>query len=207
MSRVPGARTGRAALLASALAMAACAPTAALMTPPATVAPPPGRAGEVTGGVTFAASGLSAASAYGPWHVKGPGLDLAYAGDGAWEGTWDGAPARFTASQGLVRGPRDTLLQVDDRDGALVLRGTWGGRGVELSVSARGMKARTEPGNCTLELTATGPGTLSGPTGCPGGPGKPATAATGTLLLQGESVLAPRVLLPQVVFALLSVLP
>jgi hypothetical protein len=177
------------------------------MTPPATVTPPPGRAGEVTGGVTFASGGVSSAAAYGPWHVKGPGLELTYAGDGTWRGTWDGAPATFTATQGLLRGPRGTLVQIDDKDGALLVHGYWGGRGVELAVSPRGMKARTEPGSCTLELSATGPGTLSGPTGCPGGPGRPATAATGTLLLQGESVLAPRVLLPQVALALLSVLP
>lgn len=191
----------------AAVAIAGCTPTAALMTPPPTVTAPPGRTDEVLGGVTFASGGLSNAVAYGPWRVKGPGVDLVYAGDGAWRGTWGGAPATFTATQGLLRGPRGTLVTVDERDGALVIRGTWGERGVDVALTPRSLKARTDPGGCTLELAATGPGTLSGPVGCPGGPGRPATAATGTLLLQGESVLAPRVLLPQVAIAVLSVLP
>jgi hypothetical protein len=189
-----------------AAAILGCTPTAALMTPPPRVKPPPARAGEVTGGITFSSGGVATAISYGPWHVKGPGLELAYAGDGEWVGTWNGADARFKAAQGLLRGP-GTMVQIDERDGALALRGTWGDRGVEVTVSPRGLKARTEPGGCTLDLTATGIGTLSGPIGCPGVPGKPVSAATGTLLLQGEAVLVPHVLLPQVVMALLSALP
>jgi hypothetical protein len=176
------------------------------MTRPPSVKPPAARAGEVTGGIAFTSGGLVTSVAYGPWHLKGPGIELAYAGDGAWVGTWNGAPARLVATQGMLEGPGTRVL-VDERDGALVLRGTWGGRGVDVTASPRGMKARTEPGGCTLDLTATATGTLSGPIGCPGVPGRPASAATGTIYLQGEAVLVPRTLLPQLAVALLVSLP
>lgn len=192
------------ALLAAGLA--GCAPTAALMTPPPSVKPPPERAEEVTGGLSFSSGGVGTSATYGPWRVKARGLDLAYAGDGTWKGTWNGAPVAFTATQGLVKGP-DTLLAVYDRDGVLGVRGTFVGRGVEASLSPRGLKVRVEPGGCSLELTATEAGTLSGPIGCPGTAGRPASAATGTMVLQGEAILVPHVLLPQVAFALLAILP
>ena len=70
-----------------------------------------------------------------------------------------------------------------------------------------GTWGRLDPGGCSLELEPAEFGTLTGPVGCPGGTGKGATSATGTLRLQGEAVLVPGVLLPQFVLALLASLP
>lgn len=197
---------GRAGLLLLAAALAACAPTAALMTPPPSVKPPAGRGDDVTGGVAFASGGLGASVSYGPWRVTGAGLDLSYAGDGAWSGTWNGAAARFVASQGRVRGPGTEIL-VEQDEGLLSMRGAFGGRTVDVTIGRSGLRGRVDPGGCTLELAPGTDGILSGPIGCPASAGRGATSAAGALRLQGEAVLVPGVLLPQFVLAVLASLP
>jgi hypothetical protein len=192
------------ALLAASLA--SCTPTAALMTPPPSVNPPAGQADETTGGVSFSAGGEGVSIAYGPWRVRGEGIDLAYAGDGAWSGTWNGAAARFVASQGRLQGPGTDLI-VEQGDGSLSVRGSWAGRSVTVTVGPGGLTGRMDPGGCTIQLAPAETGVFSGPMGCPGGARKGATSATGTVRLLGEAVLAPTVLLPQFVLALLSSLP
>jgi hypothetical protein len=196
----------RAALALIALSLGACTPTAALMTPPPTVNPPAGRSDEATGGVAFSAGGAGSSVSYGPWQVKGAGIALAYSGDGAWAGTWDGTAVRLVASQGRLQGPGTDLL-IEQHDGALSMRGSWAGRSVDVTVGKKGLQGRIDPGGCTLEFAPAEVGTLTGPVGCPGGAGKGATSATGTLRLQGEAVLVPGVLLPQFVVALLASLP
>jgi hypothetical protein len=196
----------RAALALIALSLGACAPTAALMTPPPTVNPPAGRSDEATGGVAFSAGGVGSSISYGPWQVKGPAIALAYAGDGAWTGTWNGAAVRLVASQGRLQGPGTDLL-IEQKDGGLSMRGYWAGRSVDVTLGKNGLRGRLDPGGCSLELAPVEVGTLTGPVGCPEGAGRGATSATGTLRLQGEAVLVPDVLLPQFVLALLSSLP
>jgi hypothetical protein len=189
-----------------AAAVSACAPTAVLMTPPPTVKAPAGHADDVTGGVAFSSGGMGASVSYGPWRVTGAGLDLSYAGDGAWTGTWNGAPARFVASQGRVQGPGTELL-VEQHGDTLSIRGTFTGRGVEVTVGRKGLRARLDPGGCTLELTPAPDGILSGPVGCPGSAEKAAASTSGAVRLLGEAVLVPGVLLPQFVLAVLATLP
>jgi hypothetical protein len=196
----------RAGLVLLAATLAACTPTAALMTPPPTVKPPAGQGEGSTGGVAFSAGGLGSSVGYGPWRVKGEGIDLAYAGDGVWTGTWNGAAARFVASQGRLQGPGTELL-IEQRDGALSMRGSWAGRSVDVTVGKAGLRGRLDPGGCTLELAPSGIGVLSGPAGCPGDAGKGITSATATAELLGEAVLVPNVLLPQFAIALLGTLP
>jgi hypothetical protein len=195
-----------AGLALFAATLAACTPTAALMTPPPTVKPPAGQGEGSTGGVAFSAGDLGSAVGYGPWRVKGEGIDLAYAGDGVWTGTWNGAAARFVASQGRLQGPGTELL-IEQRDGALSMRGSWAGRSVDVTVGKAGLRGRLDPGGCTLELAPSGIGVLSGPAGCPGDAGKGITSATATAELLGEAVLVPNVLLPQFAIALLGTLP
>ena len=149
------------------------------MTPPPTVKPPAG---------------------------QGEGFDLAYAGDGVWTGTWNGAAARFVGSQGRLQGPGTELL-IEQRDGALSMRGTWAGRSVDVTVGKAGLRGRLDPGGCTLELAPSGIGVLSGPVGCPGLGGKGVASAAATAELLGEAVLVPNVLLPQFAIALLGTLP
>ena len=138
--------------------------------------------------------------------MTGAGLDLTYAGEGAWTGTWNGAPARFVASQGRVQGPGTEIL-VEQREGALSMRGTFGGRSVDVTAGRAGVRGRVDPGGCTLELAPAPDGILSGPIGCPGSAGKGATSASGAMRLLGEAVLVPGVLLPQFVLAVLASLP
>jgi hypothetical protein len=170
------------------------------------VKPPAGRGDDVTGGVAFSSGGLGSTVSYGPWRVTGAGLDLSYGGGGAWTGTWNGAAARFVASQGRVQGPGTELL-VEQHDDSLSMRGTFGGRSVDVRIGRAGLRGRVDPGGCTLELAPAPDGILSGPVGCPGSAGKAATSAAGALRLQGEAVLVPAVLLPQFVLAVLASLP
>ncbi len=198
-----GLLAGLALLAAST---AGCTPTAALMTPPPSVKPPAGQADEVTGGVAFSTGGEGTSVAYGPWHVSGAGLDLAYGGDGAWTGTWNGTEVRLLASQGRVQGPGTELL-VEQRDGGLSMRGSYFGRAVDVTVGKGGLKGRIDPGGCTLDLAPAEMGVFAGPTGCPAAAGGSATSANGSVRLLGEGVLVPNVLLPQFVMALLACLP
>ena len=189
-----------------AAALSACAPTAALMTPPPSMKPPAGQADESTGEVAFSAGGMGSSVTYGPWSLKGEGIGLAYAGGGAWAGTWNGAPARFTASTGLIQGP-GTLLTIEQRDDGLRIHGTWAGRTVDIAVGRLELSGSSEQGRCTYRLAPAGSTGLSGSIGCSARDGSPATSSQGTLRLLGEAVLVPNVLLPQFVLALLSVLP
>lgn len=196
----------RAAPVLLAAALAGCAPTAALMTSPSTVKPGPGQAEEVTGEVAFSAGGLGSAVRYGPWRIRGEGLDLAYAGDGAWAGTWNGNPARFTTQAGLVQGP-GTQLTLEQGDTGLRIRGTWGGRTVDLSVGRLSLAGSADQGRCTYSLSPGGANVLRGLVGCSAAAGAKATSNDGALRFGGEAALVPDVLLPHFVLALLHVLP
>lgn len=196
----------RAALLLLSALLAGCAPTAALMTPPPTVKPGPGQADQVTGEVAFSAGGLGSAVRYGPWRIRGEGLDLAYAGDGAWAGTWNGTPARFTTQAGLVQGPGTQLTLEQGKEG-LRIRGVWGGRSVDLSVGRLSLSGSADQGRCTYSLSPAGANVLSGLVGCAAEPGAKATSNDGALRLGGEAALVPDVLQPHFVLALLHVLP
>jgi hypothetical protein len=156
--------------------------------------------------VSFSAGGLGATVSYGPWRVTGPGIDLRYAGDGAWAGQLNGAEVRISAQQGLVTGPA-TQLRVNQDGSTLSIRGSWSGRQVDLAVGRLGLQGTMEQGGCSLQLRPSGGDTLSGPLGCTGGPGGAPSSSQGTLRLGGEAFLVPDVLLPQFVLALLSALP
>jgi hypothetical protein len=196
----------RAAPLLLAAALAGCAPTAALMTPPPTVKPAPGQGDQVTGEVAFAAGGLGSAVRYGPWRIRGEGLDLAYAGDGAWAGTWNGSSARFTTQAGLVQGP-GTQITLEQGDTGLRIRGTWGGRSVDLSVGRLSLSGSADQGRCTYALYPAGANVLQGLVGCSAAGAVKATANDGSLRFGGEAALVPDVLQPHFVLALLHVLP
>jgi hypothetical protein len=196
---------GGATLLLAPL-LAGCAPTAALMTPPPTVKPGPGQGDEITGEVAFSAGGLGSAVRYGPWRIRGDGLDLAYAGDGAWTGTWNGSPARFTTQAGLVQGP-GTQLTLEQGDKALRIRGVWGGRSVDISVGRLALSGSADGGRCSYALAPSGANVLSGLLGCSAAGGARSTSSDGSLRLGGEAALVPEVLYPHFVLALLHVLP
>jgi hypothetical protein len=170
------------------------------------VKPGPGQGDEVTGEVAFSAGGLGSAVRYGPWRIRGEGLDLAFAGDGAWAGTWNGSPARFTTQAGLVQGP-GTQLTLEQGDAGLKIRGVWGGRTVDLAVGRLSLSGSADQGRCTYALSPAGANVLSGRVGCAAEPGAKATASVGSLRLGGEAALVPDVLLPHFVLALLHVLP
>lgn len=187
---------------ALAALLAGCTPSAALMTPPPSLAPGPGQRDDVTGGVTFALRGASTSTSYGPWRVTGDGIALAYAGDGGWKGTWNGLPARFQASQGLLSGP-GTQVTIEDVQHGIHLHGTWSGVPVDVTVGRRGLTGTLGAPGCTLSLAPQGEGVARGPVRCAG----PAGVADGALELLGEAVLVPDVLLPQFVLGVLSVLP
>lgn len=197
-----GATLRGLAVPAVAALLAGCTPTAALMTPPRTVEPGPGQGDETTGGVTFALRGATASASWGPWRVSGDGIALAYAGDGAWTGTWNGLPARFQASQGQLSGP-GTQVAIDDLQHGLRIHGTWSGAPIDVTAGKRGLSGTVGAPGCTLALAPRGGGVARGPVGCPG----PAGVADGTVEFLGEAILAPEVLLPQFVLGLLSVLP
>jgi hypothetical protein len=197
---------GLLALSFAAVLLPACTPSAVLMTPPPTVTPPPGQGEETTGQVTFSAGGLGTAIAYGPWRVSGPGIELRYAGDGAWTGQIAGADVRLQAQAGLVTGPGIRLDLVQDGS-SLAIRGTWTGHRVDLTVGRLGLVGTLEKGGCDIQLRPVETGIFGGPLGCPARPAGAATSSEGTLRLAGEALLVPDVLLPQFVLALLAALP
>jgi hypothetical protein len=200
-------RPGIALAAAAAVAfLAGCAPSAVLMTPPPTEKPPPGAGDEVTGEVAFSSGGLGARVVYGPWKLTGPDASLAYAGDGAWAGTLAGSQTRFSSSQGMIKGPSTQIL-VNQDGNSLHVRGSFLGRLVDFTIGKTGVQGTLERSGCTLALRPAGPGAFSGPLGCSGGPGGAPTTSDGTLLLGGEAILFPNVLLPQFVLALLLALP
>jgi hypothetical protein len=170
------------------------------------VKPGPGQGEQVTGEVAFSAGGLGSAVRYGPWRIRGEGLDLAYAGSGAWEGTWNGNPARFTTQAGLVQGP-GTQLTLEQGQDVLRIRGVWGGRSVDLSVGRLALSGSADQGRCTYALSPSGADVLSGLVGCKAESGAKPTSSYGSLRLAGEAALVPSVLYPHFVLALLHVLP
>jgi hypothetical protein len=206
----------RAAPAAAAilLALSGCAATtAARMTPPPTVKPPAGRPFETTGSVSFGSEGVGTRVAYGPWGVRGPGIDVSYAGQGDWVGRLGDAEVRFDTADGVVSGPWG-VLEVQRRGAQLLVRGQWSRRKVDLTVGQDRLRGGVDGGACTFDLgpaeagTPPEPGVLTGTLGCSGAPGGgPPTSSQGMLRLGGEAVLLPEVLLPQFVLALLAALP
>jgi len=198
----------RTTLLAScALALlAGCTPSAVLMTPPPPVNPPAGRGAETTGEVTFSAEGVGTSIAYGPWRVSGPGIELRYAGDGAWTGQVSGVEVRIASQAGLVTGP-GIELRLAQEDSALSIRGTWSGRKVALTVGRQGLQGALEKRGCTIQLRPVDGGAFAGSLGCSGRDGGGPTSSQGSLRLDGEALLVPDVLLPQFVLALCAALP
>ena len=192
-------------LAAAALALSACGASAVRMTPPPTASPPAGARFEATGAVAFAAEGEGATVSYSPWRVRGPGIDLAWTGGGIWAGQVAGAEARVVATDGLVQGAGGQVA-VERAGAELRLRGSWGGRALEVSVSPGGLQGTLDGGACSFDLRPAGPDELAGTLGCALAGGR-RTSSRGTLRLRGEAVLLPDVLQPQFVLALLAVLP
>ena len=176
------------------------------MTPPPTATPPAGAPFEPTGAVAFAAGGEGATISYGPWRVRGPGIDLAYAGGGTWTGKIADADVRIAASDGRIGGAGGEVL-VERTDDELRLHGTWSGRSLELAVGRVRLKGTLDGGACSFDLRPSGPDALAGTLGCASPGGGIPTSSRGTLRLRGEAVLVPDVLEPQFVLALLAALP
>jgi hypothetical protein len=188
------------------LGLTACATSAARMTPPPTLTPPAGAPFEPTGAVSFAAGGEGATVSYGPWRVRGPGIDLAYAGSGTWAGKIADAEVRIVASDGRIAGAGGEVL-VDRTGDELRLRGSWSGRTLELKVGRLRLKGALDGGVCAFDLGPAGPDALSGTLGCTLPGSATPTSSQGTLRFRGEAVLVPDVLQPQFVLALLAALP
>jgi hypothetical protein len=187
------------------LVLTACAATAARMTPPPAATPPVGAPFEATGAVAFASGGEGATVSYGPWRVRGPGIDLSYAGSGTWSGRIADVDVRIAASDGRIAGAGGDVL-VDRTGDELRLRGSWSGRSLELKVGRLRLQGTLDGGACSFDLRPAGPDALAGALGC-ALPGGKATASQGTLRFRGEAVLVPDVLQPQFVLALLAALP
>jgi len=159
-----------------------------------------------TGAVGFAAQGVGARVAYGPWGVAGPGVDLVYSGGQLWTGRLDGAEVRLSTSWGRITGSGiDLLVYRSGKD--LLIRGVWSGRNVDFTVSRDRLVGSPDGGACSFRFEAAGPGELAGDLGCAGSAENKASTSTGTLKLDGEAVLVPEVLMPQFALALLTALP
>jgi len=113
---------------------------------------------------------------------------------------------RISAQQGLLTGPA-TQLRLNQDGSTLSIRGTWSGRGLDITVGRLGLRGTMEQGGCTIQLQSAGAYTLSGTLGCSGRPDGVPSSSQGSLRFGGEAVLVPDVLLPQFILALLSALP
>ncbi len=160
-----------APLVATALALAACATTPpgvpVAMTPPGPLpaeVPPFHRDGEIQ----FTPLGsVGNSAAWNARSVRGPTVNLTLTDQGLWGGTIRGQAVLLRAVDGRVTGDGVNLLVGKEGD-VVVVEGLWLGNRTSVAAAADHVSASLFGGNCSLEIAPAPDGFWRGFAGCNG---------------------------------------
>jgi len=195
--------TSRLAVLAAASAVLACATPSGTPIPVTTPSP-----GEVktkdfqsTGEVFFDAQGSGTSVAFNDFRMVGPTVNMALDAKGNWGGNIGDRNMIVTVKPGRITGDGVDLYVV--RKGTTVsIQGMYFQRQVWFTLKPKEIQGTTDGGSCSFDLTpAQAPGFFTGGVGCGG------SIRMGTLQLTGTAANLEQPPMPQLVFALIAVLP
>ena len=193
----------RIAALAASSAVLACATPSG--TPVAVTTPPPGEVKEARfvadGEVFWDAQGTGTSVAFNDFRMVGPRVNMARDAAGKWGGNIGERNMILTVIPGKIFGDGVDLYVVRKK-GTLSVQGMYFQRQVWFTVKAGEIQGTTDGGHCSFDLNPTSqPGWFSGGVGCGG------SMRMGTLQLTGTAANLDQPTMPQLILALVAVLP
>ena len=201
-----GMNLPRLAALAASSAVLACATPSGAPVPVTTPAP-----GEVkpsdfkaSGEVFFDAQSSGTSVAFSDFRMVGPRVNMTRAEDGSWRGNVGDREMIVKVQPGRITGDGVDLYVVSKpgKVPAISIQGMYFQRQVWFTLKAGEIQGTTDGGRCSFDLTpAQAPGYWTGGVGCGG------NLRTGTLQLTGTAADIGAPPMPQLVFALIAVLP
>ena len=154
-----------------------------------------------TGDVFFGpAGGAGRSVAYSDSRIVGPRANMTRAQNGQWAGNLAGKDLVLNVEPGRITGDGVDLLVA--RDGTTVdVQGMFGQRQVRMTLGPKGIQGTTNSSRCSFDLTLERAGVYRGGVSCRG------AVDVATLHLTGEAAQVESSGLPQLVLALIDVLP
>jgi hypothetical protein len=196
----------RLAALAVSSAFLACATPSGAPVPVTTPAPgetrPPGF--QATGEVFFDAQGSGTSVSFSDFRMVGPRVNMTRADDGSWRGNVGDREMILKVQQGRITGDGVDLYVVKKPGTlpAVSIQGMYFQRQVWFTLKASEIQGTTDGGSCSFDLNpGKAPGFWSGGVGCGG------SLRIGTLQLTGSAANLGEPPMPQLVLALIAVLP
>jgi hypothetical protein len=193
----------RAAVLVASTAILACATPSG--TPIPVTTPAPGetkpRDFQATGEVFFWATvGTGTSAAFNDFRIVGPQANMTRDANGQWGGDIAGKNLILNVQPGRITGDGVNLFVV--RKGTTVsVQGMFGQRQVWVTLKPNEIQGTTDSNRCSVDLTLKSPGVFSGGVGCGG------NLTVSTLQLTGAAANLESPTMPQMVLALIDVLP
>jgi hypothetical protein len=125
---------------------------------------------------------------------------------GAWAGDIDGRDVVLSVSPGQLTAA-GVDLHVERSGDTLLVRGLFSQRRVDIQLSPKRIRGTADGGRCSYDLDAKGAGRLAGGVGCATRVGATPQVSTAELRFAGEGANLASPALPQLVLALLAVVP
>ena len=194
------------AVLAASSAVLACATPSGAPVPVTTPAPGETKpaAFKATGEVFFDAQGSGTSVAFSDFRMVGPRVNMTRADDGGWRGNVGDREMILKVQLGRITGDGVDLYVVRKPGAApaLSIQGMYFQRQVWFTLKAGEIQGTTDGGHCSFDLNpAQAPGYWTGGVGCGG------STRMGTLQLTGSAANLGEPPMPQLVLALIAVLP
>jgi hypothetical protein len=196
----------RLAVLAASGAVLACATPSGAPVPVTTPAPGEAKPRDfmATGEVFFDAQGSGTSVAFGDFRMVGPRVNMTRADDGSWRGNIGDREMIVKVQPGRITGDGVDLFVVKKGGTvpAVSIQGMFFQRQVWFTLKAGEIQGTTNGGGCSFDLSpAKAPGYWTGGVGCGG------NVRVGTLQLTGAAANLGEPPMPQLVLALIAVLP
>ncbi len=196
----------RLAALAAASVLLGCATPSG--TPVAVSTPAPGETKpkdfQASGEVFWDAQDSGTSVAFSDFRMVGPRVNMTRADDGTWRGNVGGREMIVKVQPGRVTGDGVDLfvVQKPGKVPTVSVQGMWFQRQVWFTFKGSEIQGTTDGGRCSFDLNpAQQPGFWTGGVGCGG------NMRMGTLQLTGTAADLSQPPMPQLVFALIAVLP
>ena len=194
-----------AVLTASSVVLACATPAGAPVpvTTPATGETRP-RDFKASGEVFFDAQSSGTSVAFSDFRMVGPRVNMTRADDGSWRGNVGDREMIVKVQPGRITGDGIDLYVVKKPGNvpAISVQGMYFQRQVWFTLKAAEIQGTTDGGSCSFDLNpGPSPGSWTGGVGCGG------NLRTGTLQLTGTAANLGEPPMPQLVFALIAVLP
>jgi len=194
-----------AVLTASSVVLACATPAGAPVpvTTPATGETRP-RDFKASGEVFFDAQSSGTSVAFSDFRMVGPRVNMTRADDGSWRGNVGDREMIVKVQPGRITGDGIDLYVVKKPGNvpAISVQGMYFQRQVWFTLKAAEIQGTTDGGSCSFDLNpGPAPGSWIGGVGCGG------NLRTGTLQLTGTAANLGEPPMPQLVFALIAVLP